>query len=134
MWQRLKLYAALALAGALAAVAVYYRLQAGNVTRGWSTPAVVQRIRPLHELVTVRYDIQKVIGLKEEKVPFGSESVLLLVQAVVKAGVNLQALREEDVTVSADRQEIALHLPAAAITDVYVNDKETQVWNRSVTW
>jgi hypothetical protein len=88
----------------------------------------------LHELVTVRYDIQKVIGLKEEKVPFGSESVLLLVQAVVKAGVNLQALREEDVTVSADRQEIALHLPAAAITDVYVNDKETQVWNRSVTW
>lgn len=134
MWQRLKLYAALTLAVVLAALAVYYRLQAGNVTRVWSAPAVIQQIRPLHELVTVRYDLQKVIGFKEEKVPFGSESVLLMVQAVVKAGVNLKTLREDDVTLSVDRQEIALRLPAAEITDVYINDKETQVWDRSKTW
>ncbi len=31
----------------------------------------------LNELVSVKYTVQKVVGLEEEKVPFGSEKLLL---------------------------------------------------------
>lgn len=137
MMRRIQFYFMWMLVAALALLAGYYRFfwrgGPGRVTRVVDAPAVVWQVRQLQELATVQHNIQKVIGLEEEKVPFGSESVLMLVQARVKAGVDLREFSEKDVTVL-DRSRIALRLPAAQILDVYVDDKETKVYQRSKSW
>jgi hypothetical protein len=75
----------LALTGAV--IWLYLTRQGESVvTQTVDAPAVVQQIQQLHDLVTVKYTIQKVIGLKEQKVPFGTESVLLMVQANALGG------------------------------------------------
>jgi len=84
-------------------------------------------------LATVKYTIQKVIGLEEEKVPFGSESLLMVVQATVKGGIDLSELATQDVRVAAD-SSITIKLPPPKILDIYINDKETKVWQRTKTW
>jgi hypothetical protein len=137
MWKKIKLYTVLTVIAALCLTAYYYRWQAtqgrGVVVRTLDKAAVVQQIQQLSELVTVRYRIQKVIGLKEEKIPFGSESVLLLVQAEVLGGVDLSDLTPAHVTITGTNA-LALRLPAAKVLHVFINDKETQVWDRSKTW
>ena len=86
MWKKIKFYAVSMIILALSATCVYlYYFGRGEavVHRVLDPPAVVKEIQRLSELVTVKYSIQKVVGLKEEKVPFGSEQVLLMVQADV---------------------------------------------------
>jgi Protein of unknown function (DUF4230) len=136
VWKRFKFYAVSAVIVALAAVAVYYRFFPQRETvirRVVDAPAVLQQVQQLNELVTVKYNIQKVIGLKEEKVPFGSESVLLMVQATVLGGVDLASLKPEDVSVTAD-DRVTIKLPPPKIMHVFVNEKDTRVWDREKTW
>jgi Protein of unknown function (DUF4230) len=95
--------------------------------------AVVTQVRQLSQLATVEYTIQKVVGLKEEKQPVGSESILLIVQARVQGGVDLASLRAGDVTVGSDGT-VALRLPPAKILNLSIDEKETKVWDRQKTW
>jgi hypothetical protein len=95
--------------------------------------AVVTQVRQLSQLATVEYTIQKVVGLKEEKQPVGSESILLIVQARVQAGVDLAGLHAEDVSVRSDGT-VALCLPPAKILNLSIDEKETKVWDRQKTW
>src|SRR2546421_1995348 len=55
-------------------------------------PSVLSQIQRLNQLATVKYTIQKVVGLTEQKKPIGSESILLIVQASVQAGIDLARL------------------------------------------
>ena len=41
-------------------------------------PFVLAQVQRLNELTTVKYTLQKVIGLTEQKKPVGSESILLI--------------------------------------------------------
>lgn len=95
--------------------------------------AVVTKIRQLNQLATVRYTVQKVVGLREQKQPVGSESILLVMQARVEAGIDLASLREQDVSRRTDGA-LVLRLPAPAILNVAVDEKETKVWDREMTW
>ena len=136
MWKTIKFYTVstiiLVLGGAC--VYLYYFGRPESVTRRViDPPAVVKEIQRLSELVTVKYTIQKVVGLKEEKVPFGSEQVLLLVQADVLGGVDLAALSTNDVQVAANNT-VTARLPPARVLHVYVDEKQTRVWDRSKTW
>jgi|YelNatPaOPRAMG01_1025707.scaffolds.fasta_scaffold13065_3 hypothetical protein len=136
MWRKLKFYTASTLFVALLAACGYLYFfggRRGGIARTVDAPALVREIQQLSELVTVRCVVQKVIGLKEEKVPFGAESVLLLVQANVLAGVDLAALQPNDVTV-ANNGPVTIRLPAAKVLHVFLDDKQTQVWDRSKTW
>ena len=137
MMKRIQIYFLWILVAALALLAGYYRFfwkgETGRLIRVVDAPAVVWEVQQLQELATVRHSIQKVIGLEEEKVPFGSESVLMVVQAQVKAGVDLRELRTGDVVVRGC-EEVVLRLPGAKILDVYVDDKQTRVYQRSKTW
>jgi hypothetical protein len=81
----------------------------------------------------VQYRVQKVIGLEEEKLPFGREKLLLVVQADALAGIDLSALAVSDVKLPGDRR-IALSLPQPKILHVVIDDKHTRVWDRQVTW
>jgi hypothetical protein len=96
-------------------------------------PAIVTEVRQLNNLVTVRYSIQRVVGLTEPKVPFGSESILLMVQGEVQAGIDLSRIKASDVQREPDGS-VDIALPAARITDAYLDEKQIKVWDRSVTW
>lgn len=95
--------------------------------------AVVAQVRRLNQLSTVRYTVQKVIGIKEQKQPIGEESILLVMQARVEAGIDLASLREQDIFRRPDGA-LVLRLPAARILNVAVDEKETKVWDRVKTW
>ncbi|HYP07089.1 MAG TPA: DUF4230 domain-containing protein [Bryobacteraceae bacterium] len=97
------------------------------------TRSVVTQVRQLNQLATVRYTVQKVIGLKEQKQPVGSESILLVMQARVEAGIDLSGLREQDVFRRGDGA-LVVRLPEAKILNVAVDEKETKVWDRVKTW
>jgi hypothetical protein len=135
MWRKIKFYLVSPLILGLAALALYYRYfaQQGLIRRTVDVPAVVQQIQRLSELVTVKYSIQKVVGLEEQKVPFGSEKVLLMVQATVLGGVDLSQMSTQDIT-AADASSVTIRLPAPRVMHVFVNDNETKVWDRSKTW
>ncbi len=96
-------------------------------------PSVLAQVQRLNQLATVKYTIQKVIGLPEEKQPVGSESILLIVQASVQAGIDLASLRPDDVIVRPDGT-VVVRLPAAKILNVSIDEKETKVWDRQKTW
>ena len=90
----------------------------------------IQGLSPLAELATVKYltvaevrneripeDFRKVLGIKEE--------LLMLVYADVKAGFDLQKLREQDLQV--DGQQVRLVLPAPEILSITLNQDRTHV-------
>ena len=92
-------------------------------------PSVLSQIQRLNQLATVKYTIQKVVGLTEQKKPIGSESILLIVQASVQAGIDLASLGPDDVQVRADRT-VVVRLPEAKIRNVSIDEKATKVWDR----
>jgi hypothetical protein len=123
--------------GLLLAVIVF--VIARRITRATSPAttldpvSVVHQIQRLNELVSVKYTVQKVVGLEEQKVPFGSEKLLLFVQAEVLAGIDLSKLAAADIKwLPAKRMQVML--PPPKIEHVVIDDKETKVWDRQITW
>jgi hypothetical protein len=99
----------------------------------FDTPPVLIQIQRLKQLVTVRYSIQRVVGLKEAKQPFGEESILLMVQGEVLAGVDLAALQPSDVQASGPHS-LMISLPRARLINVSLDEAKTKVWDRQITW
>jgi len=95
--------------------------------------SVVHQIQRLNELVSVKYTVQKVVGLEEQKVPFGSEKLLLFVQAEVLAGIDLSKLAAADIKWLPGKR-IQVMLPPPKIENVVIDDKESKVWDRQITW
>lgn len=94
--------------------------------------AVVAQIQRLNQLATVRYTVQKVIALREPKYPVGEESILLVLQARVEAGVDLAHLQKDQIQIS--RDTVVVRLPPAQILNVSIDEAETKVWDRTKTW
>jgi hypothetical protein len=97
------------------------------------SPAVVTEIQRLNQLVTVRYSIQRVVGIKEARQPLGEESLLLMVQGEVRAGVDLAEFSSANIRVSAPHSVVIL-LPPPRIVNVFLDEKYTKVWDRRITW
>jgi hypothetical protein len=95
--------------------------------------SVVHEIQRLNELVSVKYTVQKVVGLEQQKVPFGSEKLLLFVQAEALAGIDLSALTASDVKLLPARR-MQVVLPPPKIVHIVIDDKQTKVWDRRITW
>ena len=95
--------------------------------------AMVREIQSLSELVSVKYTVQKVVGLEEQKSPVGSEKLLLIVQAEVLAGVDLAAISPGAIRIL-PHNDIKIALPPARIFHILIDDKETKVWDRRITW
>jgi len=104
-----------------------------RISRTLNAPAVVREVQSLNELVTVKYTIQQVVGLEEQKQPFGTENILLFVQADVLAGVDLSQVAPTGVKVMPGRS-VRLALPPPRIVHIIIDDKQTKVWDRRVTW
>ncbi len=94
----------------------------------FNTASIVRQIQTLSQLVTVKYVIEKVVILEDVKW-FGENRVLLLAHGVVKAGIDLGELKPGDLEVSG--KTIIVRLPPARVVDAYLDDKRTEVIERS---
>jgi hypothetical protein len=88
------------------------------------TDSVVEQIQTLSDLVTVKYVVEKVVVLDDQKW-YGESRVLLLAHGVVKAGIDLKRLQPGDIVVSG--KTISVHLPPPQLTDAYLDDQKTEV-------
>ena len=95
--------------------------------------SVITQIKQLKQLVTLRYSIQRVVGLREPKVPIGEESILLMVEGQALAGVDLAKLTVRDIRYT-DKRSVTITLPAAKLFDTFLDEKQTKVWDRQITW
>jgi len=98
-----------------------------------SAPVLLQEIERLNQLVTVKYTVSRVVSLTEPKMPFGEESILLMVEGQALAGVDLTCLTVTDLHYSHSRS-VTVHLPRAKLLNVFLNEKRTKVWDRHITW
>ncbi|MCW5551114.1 MAG: DUF4230 domain-containing protein [Verrucomicrobiae bacterium] len=130
------------IAGAILLVMVLgVGLWLGSVMPGWlrvlpfsrstfGTSTVLQQVQTLSQLVTVKYVMEKVVVLEDVKwYPGGDSRVLMLAHGIVKAGVDLGRIQPEDVTVSGTR--VSIRLPPAQITDLYLDDRQTRIIERT---
>ena len=101
--------------------------------RSLPSSAVITQVKALNQLVTVRYSIQRVVGLREPKVPFGEESILLMVEGEALAGVDLDSLHPRDVARSPNGGFV-ITLPPARLFNVFLDENRTKVWDRQITW
>ncbi len=128
-----RLIALFSTAALIVLLIAYIRISRRNAAeQTLDSAAVIKEVRQLNQLVTVKYGIEKVVGMREEKSPMGAESILLLVQGKVLAGVDLADLKPEDVTVS--RGSLNIHLPPPKIQEAFLDEKNTKVWDRNITW
>lgn len=93
-----------------------------------NTTTVIKQIQSLNELSTVRYTLEKVVILEDVKW-YGGNRVVLVASGVVKAGVDLGKLSENDIRIS--DSILTINLPRAEVLDAYLKDRETQVLDRS---
>ncbi len=93
-----------------------------------TTPTILVQIQSVSHLVTVKYVLEKVVVLEDVKW-YGDSRVLLVAHGVVKAGINLQKLRPEDLEL--EGRTLRLRLPPAEITDAYLDEQRTRVIERS---
>ncbi len=104
------------------------RWAAGSGPVIYNTATVLRQVQTLSQLVTVKYVMEKIVVMEDVKW-FGESRVLLVANGVVKAGVDFSRLKPEDVRVT--EKKVALHLPAAQITDAYLDDRQTRVVERT---
>ncbi|MBV9613607.1 MAG: DUF4230 domain-containing protein, partial [Acidobacteriaceae bacterium] len=95
--------------------------------------AVVTQVKQLNQLVTVKYSIQRVVGLREPKVPMGEESILIMVQGEALAGVDLSSLGSRDIAFGG-KHSVIVTLPRAKLLHAFLDEKQTKVWDRRITW
>lgn len=120
-----RLIAGLVLLAAVFGVGVLVGKPAGK--RDPDPPVILKEVQALSELVTIKYVMSKVVTHEIEKT-FGKDRVLLVAQGVVKAGLDLSRMTTQDIRVS--RNVISLHLPPATVTDSYLDEKQTFVYDR----
>jgi len=96
-----------------------------------TTSTVIQQVRTLSELVTVKYVIEKVVILEDVKwvAVLGESRVLMVAHGIVKGGIDLDKLQPADVQVSG--KKIVIRLPAAQITDAYLDENQTRIIERT---
>src|SRR3954454_14628031 len=94
---------------------------------------IVTQVRKLRSLSTVRYTIQRVVTLEEQKDPIGSERLMLILQARVEAGLDLSEIQQRDIERAADGT-LTVRLPRARILNTAIDENVTRVWDRTKTW
>ncbi|MCP5522186.1 MAG: DUF4230 domain-containing protein [Verrucomicrobiales bacterium] len=91
-------------------------------------PAVVLQIQGLAEFATVKYVVEKIVMAEDVK-PYGESRVVLVAHGVVRAGIDLKELREQDLEFN-DRQ-VHLSLPAPRVLSAHLDENQTRVIDHS---
>ena len=93
-----------------------------------NTTTILKQVQTLSDLVTVKYVLEKVVILEDVKW-YGENRVLLVAHGIVKAGVDLQQIKPEDVRLT--EKKVVLKLPQARIMDAYLDEQKTRVVDRT---
>jgi hypothetical protein len=95
---------------------------------------VVQSIQQTGQLVTVEYSLSKMIKATDNKTWYklGERRILLSAQATVKAGVDLQTVTPDDVTIN--EKSIQLRLPAPQVFSVSIPPDKIKVLYQDVAF
>ena len=103
----------------------------GSGPRTYSTPTILQQVQTLSQLVTVKYVMERMVVVDDVKwlAGLGESKVILIAHGVVKAGIDLSKIQPEDLKVTG--KKVRIKLPPAQITDAYLDDKQTRVFERS---
>jgi hypothetical protein len=107
----------------------------GHPPQPINSAAILEQVKGLSQLVTVKYVLQKVVGREEPadsplgQMFSGMNRVIIIAHGVIKAGVDFERLTPGDLTVSGTR--VAIRLPPAQILDAYLDDQQTQVVERT---
>lgn len=104
------------------------RVREKAAEQAYNTSTVIRQIQTLSELVTVKYVMEKVVILEDAEW-YGESRVLLLAHGIVKAGIDLGELKPEDIVIQ--DKKITITLPMERVTDSYLDDRKTQVIERS---
>ena len=124
---------------ALAALAMIFALGLflGFVALRWTplggassfnSATLLTRVQNLGQFVTVKYVLEKVVVYEDAKW-YGDNRVLLVAHGVVKAGIDLRALQAGDIQIADKKIRVAL--PPPRITDVYLDDRHSEIVERS---
>ena len=104
----------------------------GMTTRTPSGPVVLEQVQRLQRLETCRYNGQVIVrGETKGLLPvwLAGDRLLFVGRGEAVAGIDLARLRPEDVSVQGDR--ITLRLPASEILHVRLDNKSSEVHERS---
>ena len=110
----------------------------GSTPRTYNTAVLLRQVQTLSQLVTVKYVLEKVVILEDppqnpvRRLLPDETRVILVAHGIVKAGVDLSRLKNGDLKLSGNRIEITL--PAAQITDSYLDDTQTKVIERNTSF
>jgi hypothetical protein len=124
---------------ALAALAMIFALGLflGFVALRWTplggassfnSATLLARVQNLSQFVTIKYVLEKVVVYEDAKW-YGDNRVLLIAHGVVKAGIDLRALQAGDIQIADKKIRVAL--PPPRITDVYLDDRHSEIVERS---
>ena len=100
----------------------------GGAGVSFSNVTVLKQVQNLSQLVTVKYVLEKVINFEDAKW-YGENRVLLVAHGVVKAGIDLNQLQPGDIRISG--KTIHIVLPRPRIMDVYLDDRQSEILERS---
>ncbi len=95
---------------------------------------VIKQIRDLNRLETAQFTIEKVIDAGTNKSTFQQflfgDSILLIAQGEVIAGVDLSKLSDNDISISGST--VRLILPPSEILITTINNDQTRVYDRKL--
>jgi hypothetical protein len=94
----------------------------------FNSATLLTRVQNLSQFVTVKYVLEKVVVYEDAKW-YGNNRVLLVAHGVVKAGIDLRALQAGDIQIADKKIRVAL--PPPRITDVYLDDRHSEIVERS---
>lgn len=111
-----------------AAVGFYFTREGKPSSVTYSTTSILKQVQTLSQLVTVKYVIENVVVAEDAKW-YGDNRVLLVAHGIVKAGINLEAIKTGDIQITG--KKLTMKLPGAGLTDVYLDEHRTQILERS---
>lgn len=96
--------------------------------------SIVQAIQQSGKLVTAEYTLSKMVKASDNKTWYkvGDRRILISAEAIVKAGVDLQALGQEDITIR--DKVITLRLPPPQVFSVSISPEKIRVLYQDVSF
>ena len=98
--------------------------------------SVVHAVRHVAKLESTVFHMERVIDLyRETEGPFnllkGKDSILLIAVADIRAGIDLEKIRPEDITVNHTKSQVELRLPPPEILSATLDTGKTYVHSQS---
>jgi len=101
-----------------------------------STPGVIAAIRDVARLETTEFHIEKVVEVTDAQsrlwgLVAARDALLLVAVGDVVAGIDLAAVRDDDVRVDGAARTVSVRLPAPQIVSSRLDPRATHVYSRS---